>query len=168
MAHKIDLQMDFWTAVELRCLQSVGMAFLFVPIQTISYSGVQPQKFNQVSGIMNLSRNMGGDLGIAFVTSLIARRSQMHQTNLSSHTTSYDPQFNAGLQGITASLQHAGSSAATAAHQATAMMYRRLVLQSTELAYLDALFILGCVAGCMIPIVWMAQKPTGRAPAGGH
>ncbi len=168
MAHKIDLQMDFTTAVELRCLQSVGMAFLFVPIQTISYSGVPPQKYNQVSGIMNLSRNMGGDLGIAFVTTLIARRSQTHQTNLVSHTTAYDPQFQAGLRGLASSLQHAGSSSVEAAKQATFLMYRRVVLQATELAYLDALFILAVTTACMVPIVWLSQKPTGRGAPAGH
>ena len=68
-----------------------GLAFLFVPIQTVSYAGVPPQKYNQVSGIMNLSRNMGGDIGIAFVTTLIARRSQTHQANLSAHTTRVQP-----------------------------------------------------------------------------
>jgi DHA2 family multidrug resistance protein len=168
MSSKIDLQMDFRTAVELRCFQAAGMAFLFVPIQTISYSGVPPQKYNQVSGIMNLSRNMGGDIGIAFVTTLIARRAQMHQANLSAHTTAYDPQFQAGLGGIAASLVHAGSSAVTAARQASAMMYRRLVLQSTELAYLDALFILAVVTAFMVPMVWLSQRPQARAPAGGH
>ncbi|HZU85474.1 MAG TPA: DHA2 family efflux MFS transporter permease subunit, partial [Polyangiaceae bacterium] len=61
MSRTINLQMDFATAVQLRALQAVGMAFLFVPIQTISYAGVPPQKNNQVSGILNLSRNMGGD-----------------------------------------------------------------------------------------------------------
>jgi DHA2 family multidrug resistance protein len=122
-----------------------------------------------VSGIMNLSRNMGGDLGIAFVTTLIARRAQTHQTNLSSHTTSYDPQYQASLQGIASTLAHAGSSSFAAAKQATALMYRRLVLQSTELAYLDALFILGCATACMVPLVWLSPKPQGRgAPAGAH
>ncbi len=168
MAHKIDMQMDFMTAVELRCFQSVGMAFLFVPIQTLSYSGVPPQKYNQVSGIMNLSRNMGGDLGIAFVTTLISRRAQMHQTNLSSHMTSYDPQFLAGLHGMAGSLEHGGASSFVAAKQATAMMYRRLVVEATNLAYLDALFVLGLAAACMVPIVWLSPRPQGRAPAGGH
>jgi DHA2 family multidrug resistance protein len=168
MSRKIDLQMDFGTAVELRCIQSVGMAFLFVPIQTISYSGVPPQKNNQVSGIMNLSRNMGGDVGISFVTTLITRRSQAHQVTLSQHTTAYDPQFQAGLANIAAAMQHAGSTAVEASRQATAVMYRQLVQQATQLAYLDALWILGIVAACMVPLVWIAQKPQGRMPAGAH
>jgi DHA2 family multidrug resistance protein len=169
MARKIDLQMDFKTAIELRCFQSVGMAFLFVPIQTISYSGVPPQKFNQVSGIMNLSRNMGGDLGITFVTTYITRRSQAHQALLQTHDTPYDPQFQAQLSSITNAMQHAGASAIEAAHRATAVAYRQLLQQSSQLAYLDALWVLGIMAACMVPLVWLSPKPLARgAPAGAH
>jgi DHA2 family multidrug resistance protein len=168
MSRKIDLQMDFATAVELRCFQSVGMAFLFVPIQTVSYSGVPVQKYNQVSGIMNLSRNMGGDVGIAFVTTLIARRSQVHQAALSTHTTPYDPSFQSRLSAMTQAFQHAGAASVDAAKEATAAMYRQLVLQATQLAYLDALFTLAVATALMVPLVWLAQRPQGRAPAGGH
>ncbi len=168
MASRIDLQMDFMTALELRCIQSVGLAFLFVPIQTLSYSGVEPQKFNQVSGIMNLSRNMGGDIGITFVTSFIAHRSQTHQANLQPHASPYDPQFSAKLNGIAAAMQHAGASAYESTQRATAAVYRQLLQQASQLAYLDALFVLGCLAACMVPLVWLAPKPQGRAPAGAH
>jgi DHA2 family multidrug resistance protein len=169
MARMINTQMDFATAMELRCLQSVGMAFLFVPIQTISYAGVAPQKYNQVSGIMNLSRNMGADLGIAFVTTLIARRTQVHQATLSAHTTGYDGRFQAALASISAALEHTGATAATAAKQATGVMYRQLALQSTQLAYLDALWVLGVATAIMAPMVFMAKKATRAAmPAGAH
>jgi DHA2 family multidrug resistance protein len=168
MARKIDLQMDFGTAVGLRCLQMSGMAFLFVPIQTISYSGVPPQKNNQVSGIMNLSRNMGGDLGIAFVTTLVARRAQAHQAILSDHTTAYDAPFQARLAAIASGLEHAGASSLTAAKQATAMLYRQLVVQSTQLAYLDALRFLAILTAVMGPLVFLAQRPRGAPPSGAH
>jgi DHA2 family multidrug resistance protein len=162
MSRTINLQMDFATAVELRALQSVGMAFLFVPIQTISYAGVPLQKNNQVSGIMNLSRNMGADIGIAFVTTLIARRAQVHQANLAAHTTAYDQPYQAKLSALLQALEHAGSTSAVAAKQATAAMYRQLVLQSTQLAYLDALFVLAIGSAIMVPLVWFAQRPPRR------
>ena len=168
MAHRIDTQMDFGTAVQLRCFQSVGMAFLFVPIQTISYAGVEPQKFNQVSGIMNLSRNMGADLGIAFVTTLVTRRAQMHQMRLSTHTTAYDAQFQNALSNIAQGLQHAGSTAAEATRQATAVMYRQLGLQAVQLAYLDAFWILGVASALMVPIVWLSRRARTGMPAGAH
>jgi DHA2 family multidrug resistance protein len=168
MARKMDLQMDFATAVELRCMQSVGMAFLFVPIQTVSYAGVPVQKYNQVSGIMNLSRNMGGDIGIAFVTTLIARRSQTHQATLAAHTTAYNGAFQTRLNGLSLAFNHAGATTLDSTKRATAQMYRLLVLQATQLAYLDALFFLGVLTAIMVPLVWLAQKPQGGAAPAGH
>ena len=82
--------MDFRTAVSLRCYQAVGIAFLFVPINTIVYVGIPPEKTNAVSGIVNLSRNMGADIGIAMVTTMLARRGQVHQAQLSSNTSNYN------------------------------------------------------------------------------
>jgi DHA2 family multidrug resistance protein len=118
---------------------------------------------------MNLSRNMGADVGIAFVTTLVTRRSQMHQMRLSAHTTAYDGQFQNALSYIGQGLQHAGSTAAEATREATAVMYRQLLLQATQLAYLDALWILGVASALMIPIVWLSKRPAPRgAPAGAH
>ena len=47
-------------------------------------------------------------------------------------------------------------------------MYRQLVLQATQLAYLDALWVLGVATAIMAPLVFLAKKPQGRAPAGAH
>jgi DHA2 family multidrug resistance protein len=168
MARTIDMQMDFATAVKLRALQSIGMAFLFVPIQTIAYAGVPVQKNNQVSGIMNLSRNMGGDIGIAFVTTLVTRRAQLHQANLSSHTTSYDSSFQAKLETMTRGFEHAGATSLAAARQASAAMYRQLTQQATELAYLDALRVLGIATLVMVPLIWLMQRPKPMGAPAGH
>jgi DHA2 family multidrug resistance protein len=168
MARTIDLQMDFRTAVELRAIQMAGLAFLFVPIQTVSYAGVEPQKFNQVSGIMNLSRNLGGDIGIAAVTTLITRRSQIHQSNLSAHTTIYNPAYVAKLTAMSQVFENAGAAAIDATKQATAAMYRQVLLQATQLAYLDALKALGVATALMVPLVWLANKPTPQGAPMGH
>jgi DHA2 family multidrug resistance protein len=168
MSRTMDLQMDFATAVELRALQSVGLAFLFVPIQTISYAGVEPQKYNQVSGIMNLSRNMGGDVGIAFVTTLIGVRAQSHQAQLAAHTTAYDASYQARLDAIARALEHAGSTSFQAARQATAAMYRQLSQQAAQLAYLDALWVLGVASALMVPLVWLTRRPAQQGAPAGH
>jgi len=111
---------------------------------------------------------MGGDIGIAFVTTFIARRSQTHQDNLAAHTTGYDAQFQATLAATARAMEHAGSSSVEAARQAMAAMYRQLVLQATQLAYLDALWAIGIATLAMAPLVFLAKRPQGRAPAGAH
>jgi DHA2 family multidrug resistance protein len=160
---------DFGTAVKLRVFQSIGLPFLFIPINTLVYSGVPPEKNNAVAGILNLSRNMGGDIGIAFVTTLIARRSQFHNNILASHGSAFNPTFSARLAEIGQAFERAGASSVEAMQRAMAVVYRQIQQQAVTLAYLDALKSLAIVTGAMIPLLLLTRKPkAGGAPAGGH
>jgi DHA2 family multidrug resistance protein len=157
---------DFRTAVSLRAFQSVGLAFLFVPINSLIYAGVPPQKNNAVSGIVNLARNMGGDIGIAFVTTIIARRSQFHQNRLAAHTSRYQADFAAALDRLTGALQRAGISSVEAGRRAMALLYRQLLGQAATLAYLDALRVMAIATAAMLPLLLLTRRPkTGGAPA---
>jgi DHA2 family multidrug resistance protein len=161
--------MDFQTAIKLRVLQSIGLPFLFIPINTLVYAGVAPQKFNTVSGIVNLSRNMGGDIGIAFVTTLVARRVQFHQNTLVGRTNPYNPGFMAKVSGIARSLERTGASSLDASHRALSVVYRQLQQQAMTLAYLDAVRMLAIFTALMVPLLFLTRKPRAAgAPAGGH
>ena len=167
MSHTLYPGIDFSTAVRLRIYQSIGLAFLFVPINTVVYAGVPPEKNNAVSGIVNLSRNMGGDIGIALVTTLIARRTQFHHARLVEHIDPGNQTLIARLNGIAQALQHAGASSVQSLKQAYAAVYRQLMQQAQTLAYLDALFVLACFAGLMVPLVLMTRRAQG-GPAAAH
>jgi DHA2 family multidrug resistance protein len=160
--------MDFVTVMKLRIFQSCGLAFMFVPINTLTYVGVPPEKNNAVSGIVNLSRNMGGDIGIALVTTLIARRSQMHQATLVAHADPYHRAYDDRLQAVAAGLQHAGYSATDASRRALGIVYRTLQQQAMVLSYIDVLFLLGCGTACMLPLLLLLKgnKPGGPAQMG--
>jgi DHA2 family multidrug resistance protein len=168
MTSHLYADIDFRTAVRLRAFQSVGLAFLFVPINTLIFATVPPQKNNAVSGIVNLARNMGGDVGIAFVTTLIARRSQLHQVRLTSHTTAYDAGFATTLGRLTAALERAGVASADAGHKAMAILYRQTLGQAATLAFLDAIRILGIATALMLPLLFLTRRPKagGGAPSG--
>jgi DHA2 family multidrug resistance protein len=169
MTTHLNQGMDFKQATLLRVYQSVGLAFLFVPINTLVYNGVPPEKNNAVSGIVNLSRNMGGDVGIAFVTTFLARRSQAHEANLAAHTSPFDPPFQSRLTQVTAAFEHTGASATTAAHKALGALYGQFVQQATTLAYIDVLEVMGVATALMVPLLLLTQKPKGGGPApGGH
>jgi len=157
--------MDFRTAVEMRAFQSVGLAFLFVPINTVAYAGVPPEKNNAVSGIVNLARNMGGDIGIAFVTTLIARRSQFHQARLAEAVTPGSESVLARLDGVARALAHAGSSTADATRQAYGAVYRQLVQQAQTLAYLDAFYLLAWFCLAVVPLVFLTRPVKGGVMA---
>ena len=75
------------SAAVLRVTQSVGLGLLFVPVTMAGYIGMPAEKANRVAGIINFMRNIGSSVGTPLVTTLLARRAQVHQLVLSHHTT---------------------------------------------------------------------------------
>jgi len=167
MAHTLHPGMDFRTAVLIRVYQSCGLPFLFVPINSVVYNGVPPQKNNQVSGIVNLARNMGGDIGIAFVTTMIARRSQFHQARLAEHVLP-SADLSARLAAIAQHFQQVGIGAAESMKMAYGRIYGQLIQQAQTLAYLDVLFVLAIFCGIMVPAVLLTRRVRPGAAAMGH
>jgi DHA2 family multidrug resistance protein len=133
----------------------------------VVYNGVPPQKNNQVSGIVNLARNMGGDIGIAFVTTVIARRSQFHQARLAEHVVP-SADLSARLQAIAQHFQQVGMGAAESMKMAYGRIYGQVIQQAQTLAYLDVLFLLAIFCGIMVPAVLFTRRVRPGAAAMGH
>ncbi len=153
-----NLQIDFRTAVLARMLQAVGLAFLFVPINTSAYAYLPREKNNAASGLMNLARNIGGSVGISFVTTMLDRRAQKHMSDLMSHLSSSNAQFQATLRGMAQQFVSHGASPADAQRQAYAMIQNAVQRQATMLSYLDNFHILGYAILAMIPMVFLMKK----------
>ncbi|MGB9404860.1 MAG: DHA2 family efflux MFS transporter permease subunit [Candidatus Acidiferrales bacterium] len=163
MSH-FDLQIDFKTAALARVYQAVGLAFLFIPINTAAYSGLPPDKNNAASGLINLARNVGGSVGISFVTTMLDRRTQSHQNALVKNLTAGSPQLRGMIQGATQTLIAHGSSPILANKQAYGLVTATLYRQAAMLSYVDNFRILGTLIFCLIPIVFLMKRPkvTGR------
>ena len=169
--HTLNLEVSYAYIAMLRVFQASGLAFLFVPINTIAYTDVPPQKNNDVSGLTNLARNIGGSVGTSFLVTWLARRSQFHQDRLSSHTNPSDPAFQQKVDALAGYFQHGASvagSSAQARMMAQGNLYREMVTHSTMLAYLDVITVLavGCV--CMIPLVFFMKKRKTSGPMAMH
>jgi len=163
-----DLSMDFSSVIMARVYQAIGMAFLFVPINTASYAFLPREKNNAASGLMNLARNIGGSVGISVVTTLLARRSQHHQTNMSAHLSAANPVLHNMLQGMTSALEARGFSAADAAHKAYGLIQGTLLRQASVLAYIDCFWLLGIVIMGMIPFVFLMKRPPASRSMAAH
>ncbi len=157
---------DFHTIMMLRVYQMAGVAFLFVPIQTMTYVGIPMEKNNNVSGMINLARNMGGSIGIALLETLLERRTQFHQSVLSSHTNGFNPEFQSRLDGMTRMFTASGYDAATAAQMAYAKLYGMMQMQASWLAYIDTIWIYAIACMAVVPLAFLMKKPK-RAEGGG-
>jgi MFS transporter, DHA2 family, multidrug resistance protein len=153
-----DLDIDFKTAVYARILQAVGLAFLFVPINTSAYAYLPREKNNAASGLMNLARNIGGSVGISFVTTMLDRRTQKHLSDLMGHLNGGNAQFQSVLRGLAQQFVSHGSSPADAQRQAYAMIQNAVQRQATMLSYLDNFHMLGYAILAMIPMVFLMKR----------
>jgi MFS transporter, DHA2 family, multidrug resistance protein len=161
---RFDLQIDFYTATMARVYQAAGLAFLFVPINTLVYATLPPEKNNAASGLINLARNIGGSVGISFVETMLDRRSQIHQTNLVTNFSPGSPRLQSALHGITSTLQAHGSSPHLAMQQAYGMLYGALGRQAAVLSYVDTFKILAVLILVLIPLPLIVRKPKGGMP----
>jgi MFS transporter, DHA2 family, multidrug resistance protein len=154
----------------LRVFQAAGLAFLFIPINMLSYTGIPGNKNNDVSGLTNLARNIGGSMGTAFVVTILARRQQFHQERLGGNVALSSMNLQSRLDGLGRYLaQHGGKVASLAQGRAMAQgtLYQQLVQQSTMLAYLDVIKLLAIAMALAIPLVFLMQRPPrGGGPVG--
>ena len=120
---RLDLQANFNTYTLDYVYQRLGVAFMFIPINTLAYLDVPPGKNNQISSMINLFRNLGASVGISMVATLTQRRAQIHQDTFSMHLSTFNSALREQLSGLTNNLFHAGMSRADASHQALGRMY---------------------------------------------
>ena len=155
----LNLQVDFRTIVLLRMAQVIFMPLIFVPISTLNYVGVPREKNNQVAGLSNFARNMGGSIGTSLLTTFLARQNQTQQVNFASHTNMANPNFVQMLNGLTARFIAQGYDAATAAHKALAMAYLTLQQQANTVGIVNAFWIMSLVIVFLVPLPFIMRRP---------
>jgi|SRR5579875_2760046 len=166
MGSHFDLQMSETTPILVWIISRFGVAFLFVPINVIAFYYVAPPKINDATGIINLARNIGGSMGISFVTTLLARGAQSNQSLLAAHITSTNYSFAARIQSMTQYFLHAGESAAQARQLALRLFYQTLQGQAMMLSFLRDFRIMGYVCLAMIPFMFILKRARPGRPKG--
>jgi MFS transporter, DHA2 family, multidrug resistance protein len=163
-----DASFDYFAWV--RIYQTIGLPFLFIPINTVAYDGLPGDKTNQAAALMNVARNLGGSIGISLANVEIVRRSQLHQAHLVENTIPSSPVFQSTLQQTTQYFVQQGSSAADAHNQAIGYLAQLVQMQATILAYIDVFELYAIAAAIMIPIVLIMVRRVqiGRVVAAGH
>jgi DHA2 family multidrug resistance protein len=151
-------QVSFEHVIWVRVFQCIGLPLFFIPLNTIAYGNLPPGKNNNASALMNLMRNLGGGIGISVASTLLIRRTQLHQERLSSNVTHFYQPF-----------VHFMNSTGGFTRQNIVGFYATIENQATMLAYLDVFKIMGI--GCLVVIALilaMRQVKKGTKPAMTH
>jgi DHA2 family multidrug resistance protein len=166
---ELSLQTGFWTFVTVWTMSRAGMPFLFVPINVMAFALIPREKTNSATGLINLTRNMGGSVGISLVIAAQTRMAQISQSNLAGNMTPLNPAYASRLHNLQAGLQAGGSAPMQAAQQAQALLYGEMLRQSAMLAFVDVFRILAWICVALIPLMFfMKPAKRGAAPPGVH
>ncbi|MGC2298374.1 MAG: DHA2 family efflux MFS transporter permease subunit [Acidobacteriaceae bacterium] len=147
-------------SVALPCIiNGFGGGLTFVPLTTMAMGRLRREEIGNASGIYNLMRNIGGSIGIATVTTLLVRRSQVHQNYLVANLTR-GTHTGSVLAGLASRLSTSGYDASTANHMALGAIYRMVEQQASLLAYVDNFRLLGYLSLLAMPLVLLFQRVT--------
>jgi len=162
-----DLATDYRKEALARAVQGFGLAFLFVPTSQLAYSYLPKNKNNKASSLTNLFRNWGGSFGIAFVTTMLERRSQFHRSVLVSHLGNENLRLRAMLTNLTARFVERGYSPVDSATRATAQLNAIVQRQASLFGFLDCFWLLGVivVAGPLLALFIRKFKQGGGGAA---
>ena len=152
---KINLEISISSIVWPNVISGFAMGFVFVPLTTMALGTLSNEQMGNASGVFNLMRNTGGSVGIATVTTLLARGAQTHQAALVSHLSPYDPAFQERMKQI-AGATRGGSMVAT--QQAYTGIYGILVRQATVLSYIDVFRVLSFLCLLCIPAALLFER----------
>jgi DHA2 family multidrug resistance protein len=159
MATHLTLGIDFRTIAMLRVYQTMGLAFIFVPSNVLSYVGIPRENNNQVSSMVSFVRNIGGSVGIALVSTYITRTTQVREAYLAANMRDTNPKFRQMIDGMASTLRNQGLSAGHALQQAYGRADMMVQRQAAMLAYKDAVSALAILVALLIPLTFIMKKP---------
>jgi len=167
---RINLDVSMGSVIWPSVVNGIAISFIFVPLTMTTMSQLGQAQIANASGLFNLMRNLGGSIGIAFVTTMLARGAQVHQALMVGHLTPTDPAYAQRLAGAKNLLSHHADSV-TATRQAYNAVYSLLDQQAHVWAFVDNFFLFALLALAGIPLIFLFKRvPYAKPPpaAGAH
>jgi DHA2 family multidrug resistance protein len=159
---RITPDVDFKTVVWMRVFQVVGLPLIFIPISTLAYVGTRQADNNQVSGISNFVRNLGGAIGVSLLISYLTRHRQISRVDLVSHLHHGNVFFDRFLGALQESAIRSGSSVAESGHRSLAQLQMMVDAQANVLAFISAFFVLGVIVALLVPLPFLMKRPSAE------
>ena len=153
----------------VRILQTIGMPFMFIPVNTVAYTGLPQTKTAEGSALINVARNLGGSIGVSLANTELVQRSQFHQARLVENLNPSSPAFQSTFHSLTQHFTQFGSPA-SAQSRAMGYMSQLVADQAALMGYIDIFYSWSIFAAVLVPIVLLLIRHvgpvSGQAPVG--
>ena len=152
----------FWPLI----LRGVGLGLIFVPLTSASMAELKVTELAQGTGMFNLTRQLGGSMGIAIMATMLTRFTAQKKALLTEHITTMDPMSLGRLESITHGLIARGINPTVAKQQALFMLDRQVQAQASVLAFSRIYILSGVILLAVLPLLFLFKTGKGRGTAG--
>ncbi len=136
---------------------------MFLPLSLATLAPLPKQDISSGSGFYNLTRQLGGSIGIAGLTTLLDQRNHFHRAMLLEHITPYDFATQERLDLLTQAFQSQGVDGNTAHQQALAVVSQTVDIQATILSFEDIFRVVGLAFFCSLPLLLLLGKNRSKS-----
>src|SRR5215213_5706604 len=147
-------------------IRGAGLGFLFTPINNVAYASLEPSEAQQASGLINLSRQLGGSFGIAILATYVTVHTQIHRVDLIANVYPGQRLVDERLQALTANLIRHGFGPDAAHRGAIALLDQQVMREASMQSYNDAWMLLLISFLLVAPAILLLRRPRGGAAAG--
>jgi DHA2 family multidrug resistance protein len=160
----ITTEWDFWELMVPQILRGVSLMICMVPINNVALGMLTPDQLKNASGLFNLTRNLGGAVGLAIINTVLNDRLDLHLARLHEAVAWGHGKAEETLANLAAALAPLGSDAGAAALRQLSLMVRR---QATVMAFADVFFVLTFLFLALVCLVPLMKRPKPAAAGGG-
>jgi len=160
----ITREYDFYELLIPQTLRGIGMMFAMVPTNTIALGTLAPERVKNASGLFNLTRNLGGAVGLAVINQVLNERADLHIARLHERVTWGNATATETLNMFTQRLQGRGDAALMAMKQLSQIVHRQAVV----MGYGDAFFMLTVFYFSLSVLVMVLKKPASASAEPAH
>jgi MFS transporter, DHA2 family, multidrug resistance protein len=154
----ISLTIDFGFVAWARVVQGIGLGLIFITLTNLTLSSVRKEEMGNATAVYNLLRNLGGSFGVAFVTTVIAQRTQHHQARYLEQANIFDPQYQHAI-GQAMALPQVQAAGAGAPMAAQAVIYHKALAQASLFSFVDTFYLCTILLVAIIPLVFFLRRP---------
>jgi DHA2 family multidrug resistance protein len=146
-------------------IRGFGLGCLFTPINQVAYGSLEPRMAQQASGLINLSRQLGGSFGIAALGTYVAAHAANHKANLLQNLYPGNPALTERLHQMTAAFTAKGMAPNVAEQAALKMLDLTVTQQSLTKSYDDAFMLILLIFLATAPAILILRRPKVKAVA---
>ncbi len=155
---------DFYELLVPQILRGVSLMLCMVPINNIALGTLPPERIRNASGLFNLTRNLGGAVGLAIINTMLTTRSEVHYARLSEHVRWGNPEATDMIADLTAKYNGYGMDGATIAIQKVSGMVTQ---QAWMLSFIDVFLSLTALFSILVFCAFLIRKPAAKVGGGG-